>query len=315
MTWIVALLVLASPAEAGRKKKQAKAEPPAAAGVALPCDWPVGTTFDFRYTHARTDTRQPALEGSLMTSPLQVRVTRAGDPMHVAYDAGEFTFEGTPEAVAALEAMTGGTDMPDLALEVVVTGGSVSGLANHSEIVDALEPMMREMTEGQPPELFAQTMAMFRDPALGPAMLLKEPTMFFALHCVTLQQGQVLAMPTAYPNPFGGEPIPGKSSVAMTGHDAAAGTASYETRDATDPEAAKVILKAALQRLAPEAMDPAMVETALAQLPPIETVSTGRMVYSTADGFPLSIEVSTVIGAEGHPMRRTDTWTWTRTAR
>jgi hypothetical protein len=118
-----------------------------------------------------------------------------------------------------------------------------------------------------------------------------------------------------YPNPFGGPPIGGNSIIRVTDYDSDASTLTIETEDRTDPDAIKEMMPALLAKFAPNAeaaQSDERIKQMMAAMPPIESVMTGRMVYSIEDGFPLDVEVTAVVGAPGHPMGRSDTWAWHR---
>src|SRR5687768_3742939 len=81
------MLLTASPALAGKKKKPKDTPPsapaaaaPAEAPITLPCDWPVGTAFTYTAGRARTDTRQPLLAQVTTKTPITVTVTASGNP-------------------------------------------------------------------------------------------------------------------------------------------------------------------------------------------------------------------------------------------
>lgn len=56
-----------------------------------------------------------------------------------------------------------------MALEL--TGGFITGLLNHTEVVEGSEPFVRGMCADDPPEIYEQTMAMMRAPETGFALL------------------------------------------------------------------------------------------------------------------------------------------------
>ena len=67
-------------------------------------------------------------------------------------------------------------------------------LGRLQKLVDAMLPILEKaIPPGAPPMAIQQTMAMFKDPQTGQALLLKEPGKLFALHCVGGHEGLVIA--------------------------------------------------------------------------------------------------------------------------
>ncbi len=283
--------------------------------VTLPCSWPAGATFDYEFTRRRTDTRKPEIAGLSTITTLSVEVLQGGNPAHLVWRPGETRVEG-PEGHPGLMAPTSSDELygPPMLLEF--TDGYVTGLLNHPEVLEGMEPIVRGMTHADPPEIYEQTMAMMSHPETGPAVLTRDAVKFFSMHCVEMEVGQVFSAPVEWPNPFGGPPLPATSSVALVAHDREAGTVTIETLDVMDTDAIRDLVMPMLERFVPGAdLADEELNEVLAQLPPIESTTTGAMIYSVADGFPLQISVRQDIGAGDHPMHRSDTWIWTRTGR
>ena len=156
-------------------------------------------------------------------------------------------------------------------------------------------------------------MAMFREPEMGNQLLLQEPGKLFALHCIEMHENQKVDLPMEFPNPFGGPPIKGRSVVEAGTIDPETKTVVISTSDSMDPGAIKELLPQVLEKVAPGMPIPeGGMELLLAQLPPIQSSTKGRAVYSTVDGFPVEVEFEQQIGATGHPMARSDRWSWKR---
>jgi hypothetical protein len=296
-------LFIATNAQAGKKNK---APDPAPEPIFMPCDWEEGLAFAYDHQRRRTDAGNAELAKLISSTPTAVTVMKSASPVHFAYKSGTTTFEGPEELVAASQAQIDGFELP--AVQLMMTEGTLNGVLNHLELVDAMEPMLRKALGDD--QALDQTLAMFRDPALGPQLLLRDVSKFFAMHCVAMAPGQVIEAPVELPNPFGGEPIPGTSRIEVTSWDEEAKTLTIETVDRTDPDALKAMLPAILQRFGmPEGVK---IEEAMAGLPPISSLMKGTFTYSAKDGFPLAIEVRQDIGDAGHAQHRSDTWTWKR---
>lgn len=321
-------LCLIANAEAGRKKKKkdvAREEivelvQPTIAhqdgfeGVGeliyLPCDWVEGLEFRYSMTTQRFDAREVSDEPFTTRSPTSVSIVKTGIPQTIRYLATDPVFSGPEQAVATAQKMFG--DLPDLPMDVVLDAGSVAGLANFSELLGGVEAMVDQMTVGVAPDAKERMLQMFRDPVTGPAILLKEPSQFFALHCVGLREDQRIEAAMQFPNPFGGAPFPGISVVSYASHDVDAGTITIDTEDYVDPEALKPVILDVMAKMVPPDANEAEVAAALAQLPPVESRTEGRFVMSTVDGFPVQISITQVIGSAEHPARRKTISTWVR---
>lgn len=336
---IVTLLLTlgATEAEAGRKGKKKNAEPPVeaieervAAPVAqpelgaveqvegvgepimLPCDWVEGLTFHYDATSVR---RFGSAEGQTQTTidnDLTVSILKTGNPQTIRYLAENTQYAGNAAEVPQMKALA--EAVGTMPIDIVLNTGAVAGIANFEELQPSLDRMVAHLSKGAPPEALPQIEAMFRNPQTATAMIAKEPAQFFAMYCVGLREQQQIAADVALPNPFGGAPIPGISKIWMDGHDEKAGTMTIVTEDTIQPEALKALVEALISQVAPPGTldDPEAVRAALAELPPIDSVTKGTFVMHAADGFPVSITIDQYIGAEDHPQHRHNTWTWIR---
>jgi len=274
----------------------------------LPCEWEQGTTFQYNYVHQKTDRLRPDFNDVTANYPLTVTISESGNPASIRYDKGAVAFTGPEEVVSALNSAVDTNQIPAMSLQFL--NGSVTKLNNQAAIVDATEESMGAL-QNMPKEVKERTFAMLRDPVLGQTLLLKEPNLFFAMHCIGLVKGERNVSSSEYPNPYG-PPISGQSTVNWVAQDDEAGTMTMETHDRMDPESLKKSIPAIMQRLMPGVeMGPDMTEQ-LNKLPPFQRSMTGRIVYSTTDGFPVKLEYHQEIGSESHPLYMTETWTWTR---
>ena len=281
--------------------------------IVLPCSWPEGMAVSYDHVRQRTDTRTPALAEVKTTTPVTVRVVSSGVEAGVVtvfdYEMGDPVVDGPPEVVEATEALLGGGSLPTLRLRM--EDGSLTGVQNHLEVIDELEGMLRATTPPDaPPEVLEKTLAMFRDPNMGPRLLLRDVANLFAMHCVTMTPGQVVEAPVQYPNPFGGAPIDGYSRVELAAYDADTQQVTITTEDSMSPEAVKALVPDMMKAF--DVGD--LPEDAMAQFPPIQSSTVGTMVYAVEDGMPVHVEVTRTVGADGHPQRKSDTWIWDRVA-
>ncbi len=269
--------------------------------VVLPCDWQTGATYHYTYAHQKAQTGKPAEFGEVWsTYPLKITVTKAGNPASFSYDRGPVTYEGPSAVVDAMNSMMVPPDQ--LPLSLIFKDGFVTEVTNATELVDAME----EMNIPGMKETMAKTVSMFRDPVFAQQMLLQEPRMFFSMHCAGLYPKEKIVGVTQHPNPFGGPPIQGESTIEWVSHDTETNTLTMRTKDQMDPESLKQALAYIFQTRTPGA------DNDVNTLPPIEKVLTGHLVYSTADGHPMKVEFHQEIGSSEHPEHVSETWTWVR---
>ena len=327
-------LGLSAPAEAGKKKKKKKEAPaaeapaaeapaaeapapdaaPAEFDVILPCSWDDSFVFTYEKTSRRADSRNPLLEQMEFSSAVTITSLGEGDPARFRYATADMQVHGPEAVTAAAQPRVDRLAALVPPMELRMEGGNLVAVENFQEVADGTWAATRDDVAA---EAQAATEQMIRSPETGMALLLKEPMKFFSMHCVAMNLGEALESEVAHPNPFGGPPIPGFSRVTLTELDAEAGVMVIETLDRTDPGALNSVLEGVMQKFAAEGMSEeemaAKLEQVKAEMPPIETVLTGKMVYSTIDGFPHSIEIRQQIGA-GDAIHRVEEHTWTRTA-
>jgi len=284
---------------------------PASPEFVLPCAWEPGFEVSYEARLRKTDTRKPQLAGMTSVTPIVVTTLEQGEYTSLfRYHSGVTEIEGLPAETVGVGALLNKLQLPDLNLRMV--DGSLTRIENYLELADTLEVAL--VAAVQDKRAVDQTIAMFRDPEIGPTLALRDIQGLFALHCAAMEPGQVVEVPSQFPNPFGGPPLDGFSRVEVSDYDKEQQLITYETLDAIDSESLAKVLPSVLARFAPDldVTDEERLTEILKQLPPMQTTIKGKMVYSLEDGFPISVEIHQVIGAEGHPMRRVDMHAWTR---
>ena len=159
-------------------------------------------------------------------------------------------------------------------------------------------------------DVWGKTLDLYRDPQIAQQMFLKEPALFFAMHCTGLAPGETVTTPNQYPNPFGDAPIDGRSIIEFVAYDDALKTLTMRTDDRADPASLEQAVVDMASRFSPGTDMAAEMKN----LPPFEKTLTGRIVYSTVDGFPVEVEFRQVVGNQDHPSYISETWTWVRVA-
>lgn len=299
----LAALVLSMPAEGSDESLAPSRDDQEV--VTLPCDWPVGMTFQYIYEE-RVRTGADATSEQAVRVPVTVTVTASGNPATFDFTMGTPDFDMPPAALAQAQASRV-TTMPTL--QLVMTDGVLTGIGNHLAVVDAVAPTIREQTMDHP-EVAERILAMFRDPVAGPRLLLKEPNQLFGLHCSSMAPGQVFEGPTTLPNATGGDPLPAISRLELAAHDPVAETVTFEASDLLAPEAIGIAMDGTLERIAPAAA--ALQAEVRRNLPPIDMALHWHTVYSTADGFPLQLVYREELRSQEQALVRLTTHTWTR---
>ena len=323
-TLLIFGLLWATTADAGKKKKSKKkgaepaqvgapdaVAPPLGELITLPCGAEAGTTWTYESVRHRTNQRDPSLAGMSTITPLTVTWAELGPPDIVTWTHGKSEFRGLPEDTELDDEARLATEiMAGIAMEVEIKDGFTVGVRNLTEIVGAMEPLFT-IFEADNPEAAAKARALFLDPNQGPPLLLRDVRPFWAMVCAQMSVGQVVSGTTQFPNPFGGETIPGTETFELLSVDKTAGTATYKTLTMTDPDGLIAAVEPILRQMLPSGADEATLAQALAQLPPIDTRAEGHFVMSVEDGMPITVIVTQTIGS-GQSVQRSDTWSWTR---
>ena len=316
------LLAWSVPAEAGKKgRKKARDAAPAAEQqpeveavpqaeigsvevtegvgevVGLPCLWEAGVGLSYATTWESTIGGELAVRTASTT---HTEVLEQGPPTVLRYMGDpDVTMEGKEEAVAAMAAASEGVgEMP---MELVVDGGILTGIRNMDALSEGLDRMVANMTVGQPADAAAAIERTFASPEMRMAMLAKGPQEFLAMFCVQGQQDQSLTTVIGHPNPWGGEPIRGYSTVTFEKIDQKAGTMTLTTLDIMDDQALRQATIDAVRVMLPPDTDTETLEAQVAQAPSIQKELRGRFVMSLLDGFPISYEMMEIIGAKDGP--------------
>lgn len=306
LTWMIFAAACASrsPTETAMQALM-EATPAAQPGpaVALPCDWPVGTTVHYRYERRRLDSRTPGLEDVASVSPATLIVLGKD---RLSLDIGETELTGPAHLVDAARAMLLGFDLSPM--ELVVKDGQLVDVANREALVTEILTMVQAMLPPEtPPEAFAAVKATYEDPASATQLLLKEPNMLLGAICAVMGDGQRVETSVETPGLVGGP-----SLRSITTIDAEIrldeGTATYTFSTHTDPESLSAAIEHYIKTVVPAAGE---------KLPPLplpNSQSALVAVHSLADGLPISVNGTRtiVVGDESYSVRREERWSWTR---
>lgn len=283
--------------------KDVQPNPLPGAPVALPCDWPAGTTAHYRYERRRLDSRTPGVEQITAVSPATLTVL---GPDRLSLDIGPTELTGPPHLTSAAQAMMAGFDLSPM--ELVHQGGVLVEVANREALVTEILTVTRAMLPPDtPPEAFAAVEGMYADPGTATRLLLKEPQVLLTGLCAVMADGERVEQVAETPG------LPGGPSLrTITAIDAEIrqeeGTATYNLTTITDPESLSAAVEYFIKSYVPaagEAMPPL-------PLPDNQTVLIA--VHSLADGLPISVDATqtTVVRVADVEARREERWLWTR---
>lgn len=271
--------------------------------VALPCDWPVGTTAHYRYERWSQDSRTPGLEQVTSVSPATLTVL---GPDRLSFDIGPTELTGPPHLISAAQAMLAGFDLSPM--ELVLQDGVLVDVANREALMTEVLTMTRAMLPPDtPPEALRMVEGMYADPASATQLLLKEPNILLAGLCTVMGDGERVEQVIEIPGLAGGPNLR-----SITAIDAELrldeGTATYTFTTIIDPESLGAAAEHFMKSFTPaegEAMPP---------LPLPEHQSVMIAVYSLADGLPVSVDATqtTLVRVGDLETRHEERGRWTR---
>ncbi|MCK6516121.1 hypothetical protein L6R46_13830 [Myxococcota bacterium] len=269
--------------------------------VALPCEWPVGTTVHYRYERRRLDSRRPGLEQVASVSPVVLTVTAAD---RLSLDIGATELTGPPELVETARAMLGGFDMPGM--ELVIKDGQLIDVANREALVSVILSQVQAMLPPEtPPEAFESVKRLYADPQSATQLLLKEPQTLLGTLCMAMGDNQRIETRFESPGPMGGPTLQSIVTIDATIRPDE-GTATYTLSTRTDPESLAALLEHTLKTMVPADGAP------LPQMPTTDSSSVMVAVHSLSDGLPSFVDSTQTTVVGDNLARREDRWIWTR---
>jgi hypothetical protein len=295
----VSLAVLSFAAACASRAPIDVAPAPAAVGpiIALPCDWPVGTTVYYRYEWRRADSRTPGSEQVASVSPAVLTVTGKD---RLRLDIGAEEQLGPPELVDSEPSMEVVFEPPPI--ELVVKDGQLIDVANREEAVNAILTQLEAMW---PPEDFEWAKEMYGDPKTATQSLLEDPEMLLGTICMAMGDNEHVETSFERPPRMGGPPLLTLVTIDATIR-AEEGTATYVLNERIDPKSMDKMTRGIMKDLASEAG----VKT-----PPVPSVDSKTVIvalHSLADGLPISVDTTQTTVVGDNLARREDRWIWTR---
>lgn len=276
---VLALLLLLSPAEAGRKKnKRAESEvaaaeaPPADATapgmVVLPCPYAPGRIFTWDMTSTGSNpatgtARFTGLQGppGVVHVRVESTVEREAKLSSSVVDEALARLPADAAPVVAFEPATRGLHIVNLEDVVAATG-------------PALEAVLTERYADADAQLLAYTRQLARDPGMVTSAVLQGKAILFLQTCVEAPLDEKLEQRIQMPAPVGGKPLDATSSYLVT---LSGDRAVIEAEEASMPGAMAVIVDGMVEA---ELLDPELAE----ELRDFRMASTARTEITLADG-------------------------------
>ena len=265
-----------------------------------------GDEFRLEVKRTRQNSARPQQDAKGMTI-VDVRVV-AASPKGITLEwvSGDTTFDNPaiardPLLGAAAAALKG------LRLRINLSGeGEFVGLANQEEVTPRLQAavdiIMNDVL-AKIPEDQRKGFRSFITQLLSPATLLTSVTSdaqtYFALHGVTIAQGQAVEANIDQPNPIGGT-IAARFSIRA--ESIAKESASFTTKTTYDPAALRELTRALVAKAGQ-----AMPQDELDKLPPMEMADEGKFVFDRTAGLMREVSVNRRMSM-GPAQARLDGW-------
>jgi hypothetical protein len=250
-----------------------------------------GDEFSIDVTAMREDSSRPGPTAKGIT-PIDVRVVSV-TPNGVALDwtLGETRIESSqavdPIVLAAANALRG------LRLRINLDAdGSYAALANESEVISRVQPVVDQFSAAVMEKLPADqraTMKKMLAQLLTPALLVegatREAQTYFSLSGVDLPVGDSAVIDLTLPSPFGGSALPAKFRVTME-----SATSDSAVLTTTTTYAADGLRRMTLALF--EQTGKPIPESELAKLPVLQMSDEGRFVFDRKLGLPRELVVN-----------------------
>ena len=269
--------------------------------------WKVGDQFTVELVKERTtDPKEKAVsnKGRVL---LDISIQEKGKDFFIVHCTyGKYELEGAQKnnpLVAKMMNLSEG-----LCLKIKTDeDGMPQELTNVNEIVekskkaiDLIEEFLKEnkLPQTMIDQIIAPVSAMYKEPQTVEQTMLNEIALFFLLCGAKLELGNPSEFDESLPNPFQGEPLPGKGSILLKDFDKQTGIASIEYRLSVDKEKAAPFLFAAMQKMMPQVPGPTKEE-----MPQLDFSDITIYRIDTKKGWALSVEHSRDIKLNGQSGR------------
>jgi hypothetical protein len=265
--------------------------------------WNVGDQFTVELIKERTNDPKGNAAANKGRVLLNMSIQEKGEEFYIVHCTyGKFELVGVqiidPLAVKMANISEG------LCLKIKTDeDGTPQELTNIEEVIEhsqkAIDIMEMLLKENKLPQTtidqgISAVRTMYKDPKTVEQMVLNEIALFLLFCGAKLELGSPSEFDESLPNPFQGEPLPGKGSILLKDFDKQTGIATIEYRLSVDKEKAAPILFAAMKKMMPQAPAPTKEE-----IPLLEFSDTTLYRIDTKKGWALSVEHSREIKANG----------------
>jgi hypothetical protein len=274
--------------------------------IGLAPSWKVGDSYHLELTKTRQQS-QGQREGKVMGTVTPVRVevlAEHEDGYTLSWELGESTLVGNDSAAEDV--------MDDLAnlfqgsvLQLRTDAfGTPNALLNEDEVREHIDALLQKVSElaiaeGAPPAQMKQVIDATRSMLDGPTLsttVLKEPQVYYFACGMQLELGAVQEFDEFLPNPFGGDPFPGKTEISLESLDEASDSATLSHRLELDPEETRRIMLESFTKLAEEMGSPAPKAS---DLPDFSIVDEASYLLDLTTKLPRTVSHSRTVSAAG----------------
>jgi hypothetical protein len=270
--------------------------------------WNVGDQFNVELVKERTTGPKEKNASNKGRMLLDIIVREKGKDFYIVHCTyGKFEMEGAqkdnPLVVKMLNLSEG------ICLKIKTDeDGMPQELTNTDEIVkkslkaiDLLEEFLKDnkLPGATVDQIISPMRTMYKEnPEMVTHVVLNEIAPLFLFCGAKLELGSPSEFDELLPNPFQGEPLPGKGSILFKDFDKQTGIAAIEYRLSVDKEKAAPLLFAALKKMDTKASVPADEE-----IPQIDFSDITHYRIDTKKGWALSVEHSRDIKLDGQTER------------
>ena len=269
--------------------------------------WNVGDQFTVELVKERTTAPQGKAGSNKGRVLLDMAILEKGEDFYIVQCTyGKYELEGTQKNNPLVAKMMNISEGLRLRIKTD-EDGTPQKLINIDEIVekskkaiDLIEEFLKEnkLPQAMIDQTLSPARAMYKEPETVERTMLNEMTLFFLFCGTSLEPGNPVEFDESLPNPFPGEPLPGKGSILLKDFDKQTGIATVEYRLSVDKEKAAPILFAAMKKMMPQASIPTNEE-----MPQLDFSDITFYRIDTKRGWVLSVEHSRDIKTNGQSQR------------
>ena len=264
--------------------------------------WKVGDSYVVEYTKERVSFQGTPAASNKGRSTIKITVEEKNDDYFVVHwTYGRFELDGpekdNPFVVKMMNISEGlclkmKTDASGLPYELINVDEMIGKM---KEVLNDIESFFEE--NKAPKQTIRQTLEtlreQYRKPEVVKQSLMNDSLLFFRCCSGELKPNDPEEVEMTLPNPFGGDPFPGKSTTRLIKFEEQSGLATVEYLLEFDKEKASSGMFDILKKMRPESPDPE------GGFPELDIYDKTSCRIDTRKGWPLSIEFIRAIKVDG----------------